>query len=122
MRSYGVKRSPSLYPRYSSGAGTLCAEANDAANRNANSTAEIRFVMFFQIVSLAGAIVILFAFAAQQHGSITAETRTYQILNAIGAALLCVAAVAARQYGFILLEGSWTLVSVYGLWRVMRNE
>jgi hypothetical protein len=76
--------------------------------------------MLFQIVSLVGAILILSAFAAQQLGRLAAETRTYQMLNLIGGLFLFVAATAARQYGFILLEGTWTVASAYGLWRVSR--
>jgi hypothetical protein len=58
------------------------------------------------------------AFAAQQLGRLAAETRTYQILNLIGGFFLCIAAIVARQYGFILLEGTSTIAS--GMWRVMR--
>ena len=49
---------------------------------------------------------------------IDAETKTYQILNLIGGLCLTVTAIAGRQYGFILLEGSWTVVSAWGVWRV----
>jgi NADH:ubiquinone oxidoreductase subunit 6 (subunit J) len=76
--------------------------------------------MIFQIVSLVGAILVLIAFAAQQLGRLSAETKTYQILNLTGGFFLCVAAVTARQYGFILLEGTWTIASGYGLWRLIR--
>ena len=77
--------------------------------------------MIFQIISLAGAILVLTAFAAQQLGRLAAEMRTYQILNLIGGFCLAVAAVATRNYGFILLEGTWTLASAYGLWKLLRN-
>ncbi len=75
--------------------------------------------MIFQVVSIVGAVLILAAFAAQQLQRLEAETKTYQILNLIGGFCLAVAAVAARQYGFIMLEGSWTVVSAWGVWRVM---
>ena len=75
--------------------------------------------MIFQIISLVGAVLILYAFASQQLGRLAAETRTYQILNLIGGFCLCIAAIAARQYGFILLEGTWTVASAYGTWKVM---
>jgi hypothetical protein len=76
--------------------------------------------MIFQAVSIVGAILILTAFAAQQFQRLEAETKTYQMLNLIGGFCLATAAVAARQYGFILLEGSWTVVSAWGVWRVVR--
>jgi len=78
--------------------------------------------MIFQIVQLVGAIFILYAFASQQLGRLAAETRTYQILNLIGGMFLCAAAVAARQYGFILLEGTWAIASGYGVLKVLRTE
>ena len=61
--------------------------------------------MIFQIISLAGAILVLFAIAAQQHGRLAAETRTYQILNLKGGFFLCTAAVAAKQYGSFCWRG-----------------
>jgi hypothetical protein len=76
--------------------------------------------MIFQVASMVGAILILTAFAAQQFQHLETETKTYQMLNLIGGFCLCIAAVAVRQYGFILLEGSWTVVSAWGVWRVMR--
>jgi len=77
--------------------------------------------MIVQIVSLVGAILILYAFASQQLGRLAAETRTYQILNLIGGFFLCIAAVATRQIGFILLEGTWTVASAYGVWRLTKG-
>ena len=77
--------------------------------------------MVYQVVSLTGAIVILTAFAAQQFQRLSSETRTYQSLNLIGGFCLFVAALEARQYGFILMEGSWTIISAWGLWRLARR-
>lgn len=76
--------------------------------------------MIFQLISLTGAGLVLVAFAAQQLGRMAAETKTYQILNLAGGLFLTIAAVAAMQYGFIVLEGTWTLASAYGLWRLRR--
>jgi hypothetical protein len=47
---------------------------------------------------------------------------SYHLLNAVGAALLFVVAVAGRQAGFILLEGVWTAISVVALWRLLRSR
>jgi hypothetical protein len=76
--------------------------------------------MIFQTISIVGAILVLAAFAAQQFKRLDAETKTYQILNLIGGFCLTTTAIAGRQYGFILLEGSWTVVSAWGVWRVVR--
>ena len=65
--------------------------------------------------------MILSAFAAQQLKRLHAETAVYQFLNLAGGAFLTVVAVSTRQYVFILLEGTWTVMSAAGLWRVTRR-
>lgn len=77
--------------------------------------------MIYQVISLIGAILILFAFAAAQMRRMKQESVSYQALNFFGGICLCIAAVAALQYGFILLEGSWAILSAHGLWRVIRQ-
>jgi hypothetical protein len=44
------------------------------------------------------------------------------MLNLIGGFCLLIAAIQARMYGFILLEGSWTVVSAWGVWRMARSK
>jgi hypothetical protein len=74
--------------------------------------------MMLQIVGLAGALLILMPFAAVQLGRMRTETWTYQLLNLGGAGLLTVVAAVESQYGFLLLEGVWALMSLVGLRRV----
>jgi NADH:ubiquinone oxidoreductase subunit 6 (subunit J) len=78
--------------------------------------------MVYQLISLIGAILILFAFAAVQMRRMESHSVSYQSLNLAGGVCLCIAAVAALQYGFILLEGSWTVLSAHGLWRIIRQR
>jgi len=77
--------------------------------------------MVYQVISLLGAITILFAFAAVQMRRMESESVAYQALNLVGGTFLCIAAVAAVQYGFILLEGTWAILSGVGLIRALRN-
>lgn len=68
-----------------------------------------------QIASLVGAALILAAFAANTMGRLTSASVSYQVLNAVGAGLLTASAVVSRNWGFIILEGTWTLISVGAL-------
>ena len=74
-----------------------------------------------QALSLLGALLILAPFAASQVGRLATLTRSYQALNLAGSSLLALVAVIERQYGFILLEGVWAVMSLVGLVRVLRR-
>ena len=68
-----------------------------------------------QVVQVVGALAILAAFVAAQVGVFDVRSWTYLWLNLVGALVLGIAAWHERQYGFLLLEVVWTLVSAWGL-------
>lgn len=74
-----------------------------------------------QTVSVMGALLILLPFAGSQAGRLAVQSVPYQLLNLAGSGILTVVAGMERQYGFLLLEGTWALVSILGLSRVLRG-
>jgi hypothetical protein len=69
-----------------------------------------------QLIQIVGALLILAAFAAVQFDRMRPDSRLYLALNLVGSVILAVLAVAAEQWGFVLLEGVWAIVSAWGLW------
>ena len=70
-----------------------------------------------QLVSFAGALLILIAYAGHQMGWINARRPAYNLLNAAGSAILFWIALHPFQIGFIVLEGVWTVISLWALTR-----
>lgn len=73
-----------------------------------------------QVISLVGSVLILIAYTANQAGRLSTERLSYTWLNVVGAGILAVVAVHESQWGFLLLEGVWTIVSVIALARLLR--
>jgi len=74
-----------------------------------------------QIVSVLGALAILGAYIANQFHLIGPSNMSYSVANFVGSAVLLVIAVIEVQWGFILLEGVWALVSLWGIITLLRG-
>ena len=70
-----------------------------------------------QIISLLGSIQILAAYIGVQSGRLETRQRLYSLLNFLGSAILTYVGIVENNYGFILLEGVWALVSLWALFR-----
>jgi len=69
-----------------------------------------------QAVQLVGAVLILAAFAGAQAGRLSRRSAGYLLPNLLlGSAALALDAMHGRQWGFLLLEGAWALVSLAGI-------
>ena len=75
-----------------------------------------------QAVSFAGAALILVAYMGHQFKWMDARRAGYNILNAVGSGILGYIALRPFQLGFVVLEGVWTAISLYALWRGMRQS
>lgn len=74
-----------------------------------------------QVVQIVGALLILAAFTAVQLERMRPDSRLYLALNLAGSAILAVLAVIGQQWGFVLLEGVWAIVSAWGLLSALRS-
>ena len=70
-----------------------------------------------QPVQIAGALLMLAAFALSQFRLLRPESPLYLWANLIGSAVLAADAWLGRQWGFFILEGVWAIVSLWGLLR-----
>jgi hypothetical protein len=75
-----------------------------------------------QGISILGALAILIAYTANQFGWTDASNLRYQLANLLGSGILTVVAVIEVQFGFILLEGAWALMSLWGIVQILRGK
>lgn len=74
------------------------------------------------MIQIVGAILILAAFGAVQLDRMRPDSVAYLSLNLVGSAILAVLAVIGAQWGFVLLEGAWSILSAFGLVTALRAE
>lgn len=77
--------------------------------------------MFYNdIIGTLGVGLILIAYFLGTEKLIKNDGKLYYVMNMIGASLACYASFLIDYWPFVILEGTWVLVSVYGLMRVMK--
>jgi hypothetical protein len=67
------------------------------------------------IINSAGVSLILLAFILLTIGKTKSQDRLYNLLNLIGAGLACYGAILISAIPFVVLEGIWCVVAIYGL-------
>jgi hypothetical protein len=66
--------------------------------------------------------MILAAFGAGQFKLLNTSSLAYAVLNLIGSAILAIVAYIESQWGFLLLEGVWALISLWSVTQIMRGR
>ncbi len=72
-------------------------------------------------IQITASMLILVPFVLGQTGRLTPSSRTYLLLNLVGSTVLAIDAGQGHQWGFLLLEGVWAIVSAVSLVRVLRG-
>ena len=70
-----------------------------------------------QLVSVLGSLLVLVAYVASQFGYLSAKGLAYAFANIAGSGILAVVAALEAQWGFLVLEGAWALVSLVAVVR-----
>jgi drug/metabolite transporter (DMT)-like permease len=67
------------------------------------------------LIGFCGVSLILIAYFLNLNNRLATNDIRYILLNLIGAILACLASVLMEYYPFVLLEGTWTIVSLVAL-------
>ena len=73
-------------------------------------------------IGFAGVTILLIAFLLNLLQVLDYNNRIYISLNIIGAGLACLASVMINYKPFIILEGTWTVVSMVALLNSFRRK
>jgi hypothetical protein len=75
-----------------------------------------------QVAQIVGALLVLTGYLGGQAGRLDPHSLWYLTLNLVGAGVLSVVAAIDSDWGFLLLEGVWTLVSAWSLALVLTGH
>ena len=77
-------------------------------------------LMTMQVISVVGALMVLFAYGLIQAGTWRELDAGYLALNIVGSLLLGIVALEDRRVGFVLLEFAWAGIAMVGVARAVR--
>ncbi|CAN5280114.1 hypothetical protein BH11BAC6_BH11BAC6_13770 [soil metagenome] len=72
-------------------------------------------------IGFAGVFILLIAFLLNLINRISKDGLAYILMNAIGGGLACFASYLIHYIPFVILEGTWMLVSLFALLRYFKR-
>jgi hypothetical protein len=73
-------------------------------------------------IGFIGVTILLIAYFLNLTNRLSKESLGYLSLNFIGAGIACFASILLDYMPFIILEGSWTIVSAYGIIQYFKKK
>jgi hypothetical protein len=73
-------------------------------------------------IGFIGVAILLAAFFLNLFNKLDKDSVVYLSMNILGAGLACYASVLLKYLPFILLEGCWTMVSMVGLFKIIKSK
>ncbi|WP_020536658.1 CBU_0592 family membrane protein [Lewinella cohaerens] len=73
------------------------------------------------LLGFAGVALILIAYFLNLNQRLAANDLRYILMNLVGAILACLASVLMKYYPFVLLEGTWAIVSLVALVKKLKD-
>ncbi len=74
------------------------------------------------IIGFIGVTILLVAYFLNLTTKIANDSLLYLVMNFVGAGTACFASILMNYLPFIILEGSWTLVSAFGILKYINNR
>jgi hypothetical protein len=78
--------------------------------------------LFDQVLSIAGALLVLGAYAANLAHRLDRDGAAYAGMNLVGSAVLGIVALRSAALGLILVEFAWSAVSLVALVRALTRR
>jgi hypothetical protein len=87
--------------------------SKELKNKTMTATDSIGFI---------GVTILLIAYFLNLTNKIEKDYISYLVMNFFGAGLACLASVLMKYWPFIILEGSWTIVSAFGILKSLKQK
>jgi len=75
-----------------------------------------------QAISFIGALLVLIGYIGHQLKWMDSRKFSYNALNAVGSGILAYIAFSPFQVGFVVMEVTWIIVSLYAMGRSWKPE